>query len=565
MSDNTLSLVLIVSISAIVSNLLIALLCVNDQWSPLMTVFTIAADVVLSIATVAVGGTGLVWVGLVPIAATGFYFDWRSSLIVGSIVATGMVAVELLQSTAGDLNVPVLLLTLTALPAAGPLTALLTEDETEVAALRLRGRRAEQITKLATEYMGVVYEMAEVLSASKLDPKRVLDSAVNFGVEGLLRVGVKPYLYGAILLFDESEEGMEPVLRVGDVSDSVPPSDRNIVAPGLSGAIGEALRKLEPAISRAPQNDPELRYFTSFSACRTVLCLPLRAGDEVYGVMVVGSEESNAFKEIHIELMRAVANMAAASIRNARLYVSLREQRDRMAIVEKTARAQLASELHDGPTQTVAAITMRLNFIRKLIEKKPETALDELYRIEDMARRTSKEIRAILFELRPKALDQGLKAGLKQLADKMQETYDQNVELVVENHSDELLDAQTTLTIFAFVTEAVHNARKHASAEQIKIHVGVREDTFLVEVSDNGVGFDVEKAFAEAHQREGHLGLLNLQERAALLEGTLHVDSSPGQGTRISLLIPLEVIRHRKLEEMRRKADEARKAEVAAQ
>jgi two-component system sensor histidine kinase DegS len=95
----------------------------------------------------------------------------------------------------------------------------------------------------------------------------------------------------------------------------------------------------------------------------------------------------------------------------------------------------------------------------------------------------------------------------------------------------------------------VTNARKHANADLIRVQVSILDDTFLTEVIDDGLGFDVEKALAAASSREGHLGLLNLQERAALLEGNVHIDSVVGKGTRMALLVPLDVIRHRKSEE----------------
>jgi signal transduction histidine kinase len=198
---------------------------------------------------------------------------------------------------------------------------------------------------------------------------------------------------------------------------------------------------------------------------------------------------------------------------------------------------------------------MRLNYVRKLIERKPESAVDELYAIEDMARRTTKEIRHMLFELRPKALDSGLRSGLEQLAVKMKETYDQNVVITMSSGLDEKLDTQTTQTLFSIASEVVNNARKHAQATRIEVALHTESQMLVLNVTDNGVGFDVEKALEEARHREGHLGLLNLQERAALLEGALHIDSSPGHGTRTTVVIPIEVVEMRHEEESNRAAN----------
>jgi signal transduction histidine kinase len=560
--------VLSVALIAAVTNLAILLLLLNNHWSQTVTMIVIVVDVALAVAAVVVGGAPLSWIGLLPAFMAGVYFGWEAGLGVGAVAAVGVLVASFLSFRSEVLSIPSLILTLVALIASGPLLALFSRNATEVVELRgelqNRGKRAEQVARMATEYMRVVYEMTEVLSASKLDPKRVLSSAVGFAVDALERVGIDPPLFSAILLF-ANEGVIGSVLRMARSSTSVSPSDTRVAVPGVAGVIAATLEKQQPRLCHAPSADPELRDFESFGKCNTVLCLPLRSGNESYGVMLVGTYEEDAFRELHVELMRAVANQAAASLNNARLFGALLEQRDRLVGIEKAARAQLASELHDGPTQGVAAITMRLNYIRRLIEKKPEMAVDELYKIEDLARRTTKEIRHMLFELRPVALEQGLTAGLVQLATKMKETYEQNVEIAVEEQCDRLLDAQTTQTLFSIVAESVNNARKHAKAERIVVQMNVQQDMLMLTIADNGVGFDVERALAEARDRAGHLGLINLQERARLAEGTLEIQSEIGRGSRTTVAIPLEVLELRKTEEASRQAEAEASATPAAQ
>lgn len=152
----------------------------------------------------------------------------------------------------------------------------------------------------------------------------------------------------------------------------------------------------------------------------------------------------------------------------------------------------------------------------------------------------------MLFELRPMALDQGLFAGLEQLAIKMQETYEQKVVIEMAPGTDQLLDRQATQILFSIATETVNNARKHAKASQITVQLAPRDDMLIFEVSDNGAGFDVEAALAAARSREGHLGLINLQERARVVEASLDLWSQPGQGSRTTVAMPLEVLKHRK-------------------
>ncbi|GAB4473178.1 MAG: histidine kinase [Anaerolineae bacterium] len=548
------TLVVIAAVSAI-TNLLFVILLLYDRWQPLFTLLALLVDAVLLTGAVFLGGSVFIWLLAVPLTVAGItYKNWLVGLLSGVAASGVMAAAWLLLPAPLGFSIGQTVFGLLAFPLAGALIALLSNDTATIRELqnqvKLRGERAQQVSRLANEYMRVVYEMAEVLSTSRLDPRRVLASAVDMSVEGLGRVGVAPPLYVSILLFAETLDGV--MLRLTQHSSAVYPSDRMVVITGVGGAIGRALTTLESVVSRVPQEDPELRLFESYRMCKTVLCLPLQSGRESYGVMLIGSQEEDAFKEMHIELMRAVANQTAAALHNARLYISLLEQRDRIVEVEKTARAQLADDLHDGPTQSVAAITMRLNFIRRLIEKKPEQALAELYNIEDMARRATKEIRQLLFELRPRALDNSFEDGLRQLASKVLETYDQQVEVVIDPACEPLLDPQTAQTLFSIVIEAVNNARKHSGADCVTVSAFVRDGVFVLDITDNGRGFDVEKALAEARNRAGHMGLLSLQERAALVEGQMEIRSSPDEGASVIVYIPLEVLQRRREEKERR-------------
>ncbi len=547
-------LVIIAAASAI-TNLLFVILLLYDRWQPLFTLLALLLDAALLAAAVFLGGSTFIWLLALPLAVAGItYKNWVVGLLAG-IAASGVLAAArfFLLAPVG-FGIGQTVFGLIAFPLAGALIALLSNDTATIRELqnqvKLRGERVQQVSRLANEYMRVVYEMTEVLSTSRLDPRRVIASAVDMGVEGLGRVGVAPPLYVSILLFADTPDGV--MLRLNHHSSAVYPSDRMVVITGIGGAIGHALTTLESAVSRVPHEDPELRLFESYRMCKTVLCLPLQSGRESYGVMLIGSQEEDAFKEMHIELMRAVANQTAAALHNARMYISLLEQRDRIVEVEKTARAQLADDLHDGPTQSVAAITMRLNYIRRLIEKRPDQALAELYNIEDMARRATKEIRQLLFELRPRALDSSFEDGLKQLASKVFETYEQQLEVVVDPACEPLLDPQTSQTLFSIVTEAVNNARKHSGAECVTVSAFVRDGAFVLDITDNGRGFDVEKALAEARTRAGHMGLLSLQERAALVEGQMEIRSTPQEGTSVIVYIPLEVLQRRREEKERR-------------
>jgi signal transduction histidine kinase len=139
----------------------------------------------------------------------------------------------------------------------------------------------------------------------------------------------------------------------------------------------------------------------------------------------------------------------------------------------------------------------------------------------------------------------------------MQETYELNVQVNIDRGAAEMLDTQTAQTLFSITVETLNNARKHSKANIVTVDLRRQDEMIILEIVDDGVGFDVDQALAEAAEREGHLGLINLQERAALVEGALAIHSRPGAGTRTVVAIPQKLVRFRKQEQDNRAAQES--------
>jgi signal transduction histidine kinase len=188
---------------------------------------------------------------------------------------------------------------------------------------------------------------------------------------------------------------------------------------------------------------------------------------------------------------------------------------------------------------------MRLNYARMLLTKKQnvqqmteELAL-ELARTEELARRTTKEIRHMLFTLRPLILEtQGLHAALEQYISKLAETDPTPIYLETAPNVDRSLDQNAQGVIFYIIEEAICNARKHAQAENIWVRFGIQDNSFVAEVQDDGTGFDVAEVQLRYDERSS-LGMINMHERAELVGGKLSIASAPGSGTRIILTVPL--------------------------
>ncbi|MBZ0302672.1 MAG: sensor histidine kinase, partial [Anaerolineae bacterium] len=251
-------------------------------------------------------------------------------------------------------------------------------------------------------------------------------------------------------------------------------------------------------------------------------------------------EDVDAFNRDDTDLLMAIGTQATIALHNAVLYRNLLEEKERIVEVEEDARKKLARDLHDGPTQNVSAIAMRMSYIYRLLERRPDEVPAELKKVEELARRTTKEIRDMLFTLRPLVLEsQGLSAALDQLCQKTLETHGQHVSSRVGPDVESALDSHQQGVIFYIVEEAVGNARKYAEAELISVDIHRQNDVIVVEVADNGVGFDSDAVHANYDQR-GSLGMVNMRERAELLNGALRIESAEGQGTKITILVPIK-------------------------
>jgi signal transduction histidine kinase len=175
-----------------------------------------------------------------------------------------------------------------------------------------------------------------------------------------------------------------------------------------------------------------------------------------------------------------------------------------------------------------------------MLDKDVKKTADELVKIEDLARRTTKEIRHMLFTLRPLILEsQGLTAALQASAEKMKETFSQEVIVNVEEDMLAEIEIGKQGVIFYLAEEAVNNARKHAQAPHIWVRLKqVERDIALLEIEDDGIGFNVTE-ITRAYDERGSLGMVNLRERAELINGYLNILSSPAKGTKIQVFIPL--------------------------
>lgn len=373
--------------------------------------------------------------------------------------------------------------------------------------------------------------MAETLSGT-LKFQKILDAALDIGRLSL-RTTAKQRVISIVLLFRASDESLYIANSRG-----LNHIDQERSIQGSEGIIRKALDEGIPQIDKDAYSDPELRSFNAFQGIRSILVIPLRAHYDNYGVLIYGSTAPKAFNEDHIDTLTAIGVQATVALQNATLYNNLMNEKERIIQMEEDARKSLVRDLHDVPTQTISAVAMRLRIAMRMMEKTPEDVLPELAGIEEMTLRATEEIRHVLFKLRPLALEsQGLSAALHQLAEKLQKTYGQAVAMRITPDVERVMDENKQGALFYLIEEAVNNARKYAQAKLISVTIQRQDDTMIIRIADNGVGFNTD---AKSNDGRDHFGMINMRERAELIDGTLTVKSVIGRGTTITVLIPVD-------------------------
>jgi signal transduction histidine kinase len=353
--------------------------------------------------------------------------------------------------------------------------------------------------------------------------KRILSSAIH-AVHGAA---------GALLLLDPS--GEELIFSVVEGGGGAALEGQRMGSE--QGLAGWVVSHNEPLIIANVHEDD--RFYRNIPAkvdyeVSSLICAPLLVKGEAIGVVqVLNRLDGGHFDGDDLSLLTSFAAQSAIAIENTRLYQVLKRERDRLIAVEEEIRKNLARDLHDGPAQLLAALITCIGFIEKL---------QELETLLPLAQKALRQVRTLLFDLRPVVLEtQGLVPALRSYIKRQQEVDEISYHLRVDGFSGRL-NAQAERSIFSIVQEAVGNIKKHAQAQHVWINVVERDDELQIGVRDDGQGFSVDWLVAEYDDR-GSLGMLTMRERAEGIGGFLSIQSLPGAGTTILVQAPLSQLR----------------------
>lgn len=395
--------------------------------------------------------------------------------------------------------------------------ALVEEQQAELHHVRDRARAMSEVTSAVT---------------ATLDYQQILEAVLDIG--NLVDASDDQLVFSMVLLFRDDNKLSITSTRgfKQDIEGKLLPANK--------GIIGKTLNEASSVLAESTAKDPILGQLPNFKQAQSVLSVPLRANYDNFGLLIYGSATPDVFTEDVVAMFQAIGQQATVALQNAVLQENLREEKTRIMQMGDDARKSLVRDLHDVPTQTISGVSMRLEIAMKMLTRDPEKTMTELKEIREMALRAVTEIRHVLFKLRPLALEsRGLIAAVEQLAEKMGQNYNQNVTVKVAQDIENFLDEQRQGALFYLIEEAVNNARKYAEAPVIAIKGARKEQTLIVNIADNGKGFDMGAVVNDDYNKRGSFGMVNMQERADLLDATLDVKSVVGKGTSITITIPI--------------------------
>jgi len=359
--------------------------------------------------------------------------------------------------------------------------------------------------------------------ASELELDLVLERIVELAVE---LTGAR---YGALAVLTPDGAAIESFLTVGITPEEQAAIGDPPVGHGLLGALITQARPIRiPDIAADPRS---IGFPPNHPPMRSLLGVPIAGRGRIFGnLYLTDKREAASFDEEDERVVLVLASQAAIAVENARLIDeadrNARELR-RLEVLED--RERIAKELHDGVIQSLFAVGMSLQGLATHADD-PETRRRLDGAVEDVDR-AIRDLRNYIFGLRPGILaDRQLDQALRDLTEEFGAR--SGVVTVVdidERAAGEL--AALAADVVQLVREALSNVERHGAATTCRVTVGTTGEGFLVEIDDDGRGFDVDLA-------TWGMGLANLRDRVTAIGGTLRVDSTPGEGTTVRVTLP---------------------------
>ena len=213
---------------------------------------------------------------------------------------------------------------------------------------------------------------------------------------------------------------------------------------------------------------------------------------------------------------------------------------------QELERQRIAREIHDGPAQYIANAMMRVDFCKVVVKKDLEKGINELDDLKSNIRMALKEVRGIIYDLRPLHLEElGLIDAIKDMINIISVENDVKIDMIVDEASYEV-EKIMQIAIYRIIQEILNNIKKHSKAKYVDLRINYIKDYIYIYIQDDGIGFNVQETLINTKQKGNRYGLLGIFERVKQLRGKIEVKSSKGEGTIYKIRLPInrKVIRN---------------------
>jgi signal transduction histidine kinase len=371
-----------------------------------------------------------------------------------------------------------------------------------------------------------------------------LDAILRIGLDNVLNI--MNGAVGGIMLLDEPGQTLSYRVHHG-LSDKYAEEMRLKLGEGIAGKVAQSGRAvLLEDISSEP--DAARTDLISSEGLRAFLSVPLRAKDNVLGVMNVASHVPHRFSKEDVYLLHSIGDQLGIAIEQAILTERLRKARERLRklarqnlVAEEEERRRIARELHDETSQSLSGIALQLEALIEVSAKsgsQDPQFIAGLKKVQSLTVQVHKEVSRVIANLHPTVLETlGLVAAVRQHVKNSLQPLNINVTVEVKG-SERRFAADVETAVFRVVQGTIGNIIKHSKAKNASILLVYEPNEFSLTIHDDGQGFDVSKLTDVEESGRGR-GLFSMRERIGFLGGTSGVESRVGAGTTVWARIPI--------------------------
>jgi signal transduction histidine kinase len=371
-----------------------------------------------------------------------------------------------------------------------------------------------------------------------------LDAILGIGLDNVLNI--MNGTVGGIMLLDESSQMLFYRVYHG-LSDKYAEEVRLKLGEGIAGKVAQSGRAV---LLEDISSEPNAAWIdlVRLEGLRAFISVPLRAKDNVLGVLNVASRVPHSFTKEDVHLLHSIGDQLGTAIEQARLHERLRKARERLRklarqnlVAEEEERRRIARELHDETSQSLSGIALQLEALVEMSAKscnQDAELIARLKKVQSLTVQVHKEVSRVISNLHPAVLDTlGLVAAVRQHAHSRLQPL--NINVTVEVKGTEMrFPSDVEAALFRVVQGTIGNIAEHSKAKNASIVLAYQPDEFSLIISDDGQGFDVSKITDVEASGRGR-GLFSMRERIGFLGGTSGIESKIGAGTTLWAKIPI--------------------------